>query len=192
MLGHILYGSASLQHGNLLFTAAGPFNLGGAVTLTINPTSLSGSTITTAIANAHPQEDSADVTITCPIDCSEGALWQSLRFSPQFNQYLICSGTGGDGTPVIQNLAKTQLGNPTGGLLQALESRIGIQDWTSKQLEATGSPVALLWIAEAAPVRQNPDIDGLDFWKGVGQAGIAFQSATLDFTQQQCVLDIFR
>jgi hypothetical protein len=203
MLSYVLYGIASLQHGNLKLTAKAAGRLGEGVSLTIN----SGASLQVAVT--IPKKASSDVIpalfegdIVCTVTgaTTEQQLLNSLKQSALFKYLCRVELTEGDGTDIVAALSKTNL-VASAGLRHALEAKTGIVLWGDRDLKASSTPVGILMPFDAEEEYKEWDTN-TSVYKGKFYAGIAFQhdgnepqdltKKNKEFEIQNILLDRFR
>lgn len=203
MLSYVLYGIASLQHGNLKLTAKAAGRLGEGVSLTIN----SGASLQVNVT--IPKKSSSDVIpalfegdIVCTVTGSttEQQLLNALKQTALFKYLARVELTSSDGSSIVTTLAKTNF-QASGGLRHALETKTGIVLWGDRDLKASSTPVGILMPFDAEEDYKEWDTNTA-VYKGKFYAGIAFQhdgnepqdlaKKNKEFEIQNILLDRFR
>ena len=205
-LGHILYGTAYLDSGNLRFSARIAGERGQRVTIEITEGSPFSVTLNTSLSNDLLPIGVGSAIIVRPAAMTEAALIKALRADCEFNTILRVairenqsSQPIADGTAEAALIASTALGSPLGGLIQYLNSRIRVLGWSERELVAKDKAVGLLFPFEARPLRKGRLPGDVDLWIGKFQVGLAFQTKHTGeeanrraFAEQNCLIDLFR
>lgn len=165
MLSQILYGTASLTHGGLKFIARAAGKRGEQVSLTIS----AAAHLLVTVSNKR--EGAGDIAVSAPAGTTDQELINALGGSLDFKRLASVEQIGGDGSDLVTPLAKANF-VAAGGLQQHLQSRLGIANWESRTLIATGAAVGDIWTSEATLERSHP-YDDNDYWSGKLHVGVA-------------------
>lgn len=190
-LGHILYGTAAYQHGNvrLIARASGEQGLGAVYSFTVGGAS---PVVVVALTSAG----AGSVQVTAPSSTTERQLVQALRAAPGFFQLFSLDLTG-DGSPLVSTVTQLPV---IDGFLQHLQTRLPLPGpdagvglpWADRDTIATGSPVGLLWPSTGKFIRFNPEYDGTNEYEGVVVLAIGLALRVNSFHRQNSIIEYYR
>lgn len=193
MLSHILYGQAALTHGGLIFKAQAAGARGQQVSLTIESGDELAVTITFPASNIFEIVGSGAgaILLTVADDTTEADVIDLLNADASFKILAtVESAEDADSTDNVETRAATPFSAPTDGLQQHLQAKLGIANWESRTLVATGAPLGDIWTGDAKPTRI--ELDGSpDYWEGSVFVGVGFQHEQR-YQVQNALLDACR